>query len=86
MPSTKKIRMTLPERDGRLVVDNLLGIHMEGWPRYRILARYPAGVREIAALDGNPDDDDLAQAIIGAKDSLKNSWPATCTTRHAELR
>lgn len=46
-----------------IAVGNLLGIAMEGWPRRLIAREYPAGVLEIAAEPGYPDDDDLAQAI-----------------------
>ena len=40
-----------------IAADNLLGIVREGWPRRQTAARYPDGVREIAAAAGNPDDD-----------------------------
>jgi ADP-ribosyl-[dinitrogen reductase] hydrolase len=50
-----------------IAAGNLLGIVQEGWPRRRVAARYPDGVREIAALPGYPDDDDLAQAIVIAE-------------------
>ncbi len=46
-----------------IAAGNLLGIVMEGWPRSRIARAFPAGVRDIAAKSGYPDDDDLAQAI-----------------------
>lgn len=46
-----------------IAVGNLLGISMEGWPQRRIARVFPAGVTEIAAKSGYPDDDDLAQAI-----------------------
>ena len=46
-----------------IAVGNLLGISMEGWSQRSIAREYPAGVREIAAKPGYPDDDDLAQAI-----------------------
>ena len=50
-----------------IAAGNLLGIVQEGWSRRRVAARYPDGVREIAALPGYPDDDDLAQAIVIAE-------------------
>lgn len=46
-----------------IAAGNLLGISMEGWPQQRVAREYPAGVREIVAKPGYPDDDDLAQAI-----------------------
>lgn len=46
-----------------IAVGNLLGIAMEGWPQARIARVFPAGVRDIVAKPGYPDDDDLAQAI-----------------------
>ena len=47
-----------------LAVGNLMGVRHEGWSRHHILGRYPGGIREIDALPGYPDDDDLAQAVI----------------------
>ena len=46
-----------------IAVGNLLGLSMEGRPQRSIAREYPAGVREIVAKPGYPDDDDLAQAI-----------------------
>lgn len=46
---------------------NLLGIVQEGWSKQRVAESFPDGVREIAAVTGYPDDDDLAQAIIIAE-------------------
>ncbi len=48
-------------------VGNLLGIRLEGWSKNRITRAYPNGVRQITALSGYPDDDDLAQAIVIAE-------------------
>lgn len=50
-----------------LAAGNLLGIVQEGWSRDRIAAAYPQGVREIDAPADEPDDDDLAQAIVIAE-------------------
>ncbi len=50
-----------------IAAGNLLGIVQEGWSRRRIAERFPAGVREIEASGGYPDDDDLAQAIVIAE-------------------
>ncbi len=50
-----------------LAAGNLLGIVQESWSKQQVAARFPEGVREIAAADGYPDDDDLAQAIIVAE-------------------
>ena len=47
-----------------IAAGNLLGIVQEGWPRERIAAEFPEGVREIEARSGYPDDDDVAQAIV----------------------
>ena len=46
-----------------IAVGNLLGIAMESWPQADIARAYPAGVTEIVAEPGYPDDDDLAQAV-----------------------
>ena len=53
-----------------LAAGNLLGILCEGWPREEIRLRWPDGVRDIEAQPGYPDDDDLAQAVILAEDSI----------------
>ena len=53
-----------------LGVGNLLGIPQEGWPRNMVEASYPNGIREIELEPGEPDDDDLAQAIILAEASI----------------
>jgi ADP-ribosylglycohydrolase len=53
-----------------LAVGNLLGIPFEGKPRRLVDQRFPEGVREIEALPGYPDDDDLAQAVILAAASM----------------
>ena len=50
-----------------IAAGNLLGIVQEGWSKQRIAEQFPEGVREIAAVTGYPDDDDLAQAIIIAE-------------------
>ena len=50
-----------------IAAGNLLGIVQEGWSRQKIAEAFPDGVREIAAVTGYPDDDDLAQAIIIAE-------------------
>lgn len=50
-----------------IAAGNLLGIVQEGWPRERIAAEFPEGVREIEARPGYPDDDDVAQAIVVAE-------------------
>jgi ADP-ribosylglycohydrolase len=47
-----------------LAVGNLMGVCQEGMSRHQLLCRYPGGIREIEALPGYPDDDDLAQAVI----------------------
>ncbi len=54
-----------------LGVGNLLGIPQEGWPRYAVEASYPNGIREIELGPGEPDDDDLAQAIILAEAAIE---------------
>ena len=46
-----------------IAVGNLLGVVTEGWSQRRIARAFPAGITEIAAKPGYPDDDDLAQAI-----------------------
>ncbi len=46
-----------------LAVGNLLGVPMESRSRQTIAQTYPAGVQDIMAKFGYPDDDDLAQAI-----------------------
>ena len=63
--------MTISKLDDRarglmagIAAGNLLGIVQEGWPRERIAAEFPEGVREIEARSGYPDDDDVAQAIV----------------------
>ncbi|MDE2924611.1 MAG: ADP-ribosylglycohydrolase family protein [Acidobacteriota bacterium] len=43
----------------------------EGWPRHAVEASYPNGVREIEPEPGEPDDDDLAQAIILAEAAIE---------------
>ena len=50
-----------------LGVGNVLGVPQEGWPRHAVEAAYPNGIREIELEPGEPDDDDLAQAIILAE-------------------
>ena len=47
-----------------LAIGNLLGISVEGWPKSKIAAVHPGGIRDIHANPDDPDDDDLAQAII----------------------
>ena len=54
-----------------LGVGNLLGVPQEGWPRYAVEASYPNGIRDIEVEPGEPDDDDLAQAIILADAALE---------------
>ena len=54
-----------------LGVGNLLGVPQEGWPRYAVEASYPNGIRDIEVEPGEPDDDDLAQAIILAEAALE---------------
>lgn len=55
-----------------IAVGNLLGLPYEGrrWDRAAITAKFPKGIREIAAKPGWPDDDDLAQSIILADASI----------------
>ena len=50
-----------------IAVGNLFGIRLEGWSKHHVAETYPNGVREITALPGFPDDDDLAQAIVIAE-------------------
>lgn len=50
-----------------IAAGNLLGIVQEGWPRERVKAEFPDGVREMVARPGYPDDDDVAQAIVVAE-------------------
>ncbi len=54
-----------------LGVGNLLGVPQEGWPRHAVEASYPNGIREIELEPGEPDDDDLAQAIILAEAAIE---------------
>lgn len=54
-----------------LGVGNLLGVPQEGWPRHAVEASYPNGVRDIEVEPGEPDDDDLAQAIILAEAAIE---------------
>ena len=53
-------------------VGNLLGIPWEGRSRESIARRSPGGVREITAVEGRPDDDDLAQAILLAEACIES--------------
>lgn len=53
-----------------LGVGNVLGIPQEGWPRHMVEASYPNGIRDIEGEPGEPDDDDLAQAIILAEAAI----------------
>jgi len=53
-----------------LGVGNALGVPQEGWPRHAVEASYPNGIREIELEPGEPDDDDLAQAIILAEAAI----------------
>ena len=53
-----------------LGVGNVLGVPQESWPRYAVEASYPNGIREIELGPGEPDDDDLAQAIILAEAAI----------------
>ena len=53
-----------------LGVGNVLGVPQEGWPRHAVEASYPNGIRDIEIEPGEPDDDDLAQAIILAEASI----------------
>ncbi len=50
-----------------LAIGNLLGVPVESWPKLRILEQYPDGIRDLHASPEDPDDDDLAQAIIIAE-------------------
>jgi len=54
-----------------LGVGNVLGVPQEGWARHAVEASYPNGVREIELEPGEPDDDDLAQAIILAEAAIE---------------
>ena len=54
-----------------LGVGNVLGVPQEGWPRYAVEASYPNGIRDIEVEPGEPDDDDLAQAILLAEAALE---------------
>ena len=54
-----------------LGVGNVLGVPQEGWPRRAVEAAYPNGIREIELEPGEPDDDDLAQAIILAEAAIE---------------
>ena len=54
-----------------LGVGNLLGVPQEGWPRYAVEASFPNGIRDIEVEPGEPDDDDLAQAIILAEAAIE---------------
>ncbi|MXW00172.1 MAG: hypothetical protein F4X59_00665 [Holophagales bacterium] len=54
-----------------LGVGNALGVPQEGWPRHTVAASYPNGIREIELEPGEPDDDDLAQAIILAEAAIE---------------
>ena len=56
-----------------IAAGNLLGIVQEGWSRERVDAEFPGGVREIAAVPGFPDDDDMAQAIVVAEAAAAGS-------------
>ncbi|MCY3969459.1 MAG: ADP-ribosylglycohydrolase family protein [Acidobacteria bacterium] len=54
-----------------LGIGNVLGVPQEGWPRHAVEASYPDGIREIEMEPGEPDDDDLAQAIILAEAAIE---------------
>ena len=54
-----------------LGVGNVLGVPQEGWPRHAVEASYPNGICEIELEPGEPDDDDLAQAIILAEAAIE---------------
>ena len=56
-----------------LAVGNLLGVPQEGWARHAVEASYPEGVREIEVEPGEPDDDDLAQALILAEAAVETA-------------
>ena len=47
-----------------VVVGNLLGLSVEGWPERRIKERYPGGLRDIRSSElAKPLDDDPAQSV-----------------------
>ena len=50
---------------------NLLGITVEGRSKDNVSHRFPDGMRDITALPGYPDDDDLAQSVIIAEAAEK---------------
>ncbi|MXW00795.1 MAG: hypothetical protein F4X59_09815 [Holophagales bacterium] len=54
-----------------LAVGNVLGVPQEGWARPAVEASYPDGVREMEVEPGEPDDDDLAQALVVAKAAIE---------------
>ena len=54
-----------------LGVGNVLGVPQEGWPRDAVEASYPNGIRDIELEPGEPDDDDLAQAVILAEAAIE---------------
>ena len=54
-----------------LAVGNLLGVPQEGWPRHAVEASYPNGIRDIEIEPGEPDDDDLAQAMTLAEAAIE---------------
>ena len=54
-----------------IAVGNLLGIAVEGWPRWRVAEQHPGGIDEIHASTGFPDDDDLAQSIVVAEAAIE---------------
>ena len=54
-----------------LGVGNVLGVPQEGWPRHAVEASYPNGIRDFEVEPGEPDDDDLAQAIILAEAAIE---------------
>ena len=64
---------TADDRERGLMVGiaagNLLGLPVEGRPRWQVHERFPNGVHDITARPGYPDDDDLAQSIIIAEAS-----------------
>ena len=55
-----------------LAAGNLLGVPMESQSRASVRGRYPAGVRQIEVRPDQPDDDDLAQAVILAAACLES--------------
>ena len=57
-----------------LGVGNLLGVSVEGWRAEDIRATWPDGLRDIVTSPCQPDDDDLAQALILARASLNTSF------------